>query len=389
MENIIDVGNKIMKAKVGIILTQPFFATLMMRRNFIADTTIETANTNGKDIRYNPAFIESLPADQVQGVICHELMHSTLLHHIRRGGRDIKQWNKACDYALNPILLNSGMKLPDGCLVDGRFDNMSAESIFRQLEQEKQDEQPQQPEQGEGQGNGQQQPSNDPGGSGGVEDAPVHSEAEMAEAEAQSKQELAQAVQIAKQQGKLPAGIARMVAEIMQPKIAWQEVLARFLDEVVKNDYSFSRPNPRYIASGFIMPSLHNVEMGEIVLIVDTSGSVYEDPELLNTFAGEMQDIVSTFNATIRVIYVDSKFQGEQTIEPDDTFQLEPKGGGGTNFRPGFEYMDEQGITPKAIVYFTDLCCHSFPDEPDCPVLWAKWGDYANEVPFGEVIQVD
>jgi len=384
-------NKKLMKAKVGIILSQPFFATLMMRREFIADETIKTASTNGKNIRYNPAFFEALPADQLQGVICHELLHSTLLHHLRRDGRDIKQWNEACDYALNPLLINAGFKLPEWVLNDSRFADMSAESIYKVLAGEKPDDDGQQ---GQGQGNdenGQGQPGNepdnDPGGMGGVEDAPVHSESEKAEAEAQVKQELAQAVQVAKMQGKFPGGIERLVAEIMQPKIVWQEVLARFLDEVTKNDYSFSRPNPRYIASGFILPSLHNVEMGELVLIVDTSGSVDED--LLDVFAGEMQDIASTFNTSIRVIYVDSKFQGEQTIEPDDTFKLQPLGGGGTDFKPGFEWMDEQGITPKAVVYFTDLACHSFPAEPDCPVLWAKWGDYNNTVPFGEVIQVD
>lgn len=384
-------AKKLTRAKVGIILTQPFFATLMLKKNFIADETIDTANTNGKDIRYNPEFFDSLSNDELQGVICHELMHNTLLHHTRREGRDIKDWNKAADYAINPLLVDSGMKLPEWALLEDRFRNMSAESIYKVLAGEKQQ---QQPDDNQGQGNqqgGQNQPQNgqgnDPGKMGGVEDAPVHSESELAEAEAQAKQELAQAVQIAKQQGKLPAGIERMVAEVMNPRIAWQEVLARFLDETAKNDYSFSKPNPRYIGSGFILPSLHSVEMGEIVLIVDTSGSIDED--LLKTFAGEMQEISSTFNSSIRVIYVDSKFQGEQTIEPDDVFELEPKGGGGTDFRPGFKYMDENDITPKAIVYFTDLACHDFPAEPSCPVLWAKWGEYANEVPFGEVVQID
>lgn len=385
------MSDKIMKAKVGIILTQPFFATLMLRRQFIADDTIETANTNGKDIRYNPTWVDSLPTDQLQGVICHELLHSTLMHHLRREGRDIRDWNKACDYALNPVLLDSGMRLPEWALVEDRFRNMSAESIYKVLAGEKQEDNPNQPQpQGNNQ-DGQQQPDNgqgnDPGRMGGVEDAPVHSQAEMVEAEAQAKQELAQAIQVAKQQGKLPGGIERLVEEIMQPKVAWQEVLARFLDEVVKNDYSFSKPNPRYIGSGFILPSLHNVEMGEIVLMVDTSGSI--DEELLDTFAGEMQDIVSTFNATIRVLYVDSEFQGEQLIEPDDVFKLEPKGGGGTDFKPGFKYIEEQGITPKAVVYFTDGYCSSFPDEPDCPLLWGVYNNTNFSPTFGETIYIN
>lgn len=382
---------KLMKAKVGIILSHPFFATLMMRREFIADDTIETASTNGKNIRYNPAFFDSLSNDELQGVICHELMHNSLLHHVRREGRDIADWNKAADYAINPLLIDSGMKLPKWALLENSFRDMSAESIYNVLAGRKQENNKNSGQgQGDGQG-GQQQPQNsqgnDPGKMGAVEDAPIHSESEKTEAEAKAKQELAQAAQIARQQGKLPASIERLVVEIMKPQIAWQEVLARFLDEVQKNDYSFSRPNVRYLNSGFILPSLHNVEMGEIVLIVDTSISI--DEELLNTFAGEMQEISSTFNSTIRVLYVDSKFQGEQIIEPDDIFKLQPKGGGGTDFRPGFDYIDKNDIAPKAVVYFTDLVCSRFPNEPAYPVLWAKYGNYEQPVPFGEVIQID
>lgn len=374
-------AKKLIRAKVGIILNNPFFATLMMKREFIEDSSIETACTNGKKIKYNPAFFDSLSHDEMMGVICHELLHITLLHHTRREGRELKQWNKACDYALNPILLNSGITLPEGHLIDDRFTNFSAEQIFKVLAQEKQEKQDEKQDEGNDE-------SNDAGGTGGVEDAPVHSESELVQAEAEAKQELAQALQIAKSQGKLPVGLERLVNEVLQPKIAWQEVLNRFLSEIAKNDYSFSRPNQRYLSSGFILPSLYNVEVGEIVLVVDTSGSV--DEILLNSFAGEMQDICTMLNSSIRIIYVDDEFQGEQEIEPNEPFILTPKGFGSTDFKPAFNWLNEQGIEPKALIYFTDLCCHSFPVEPEYPVLWAKYGAYqSNHVPFGEIIQVD
>lgn len=359
---------KLMRAKVGIILTNPFFATLMMRRQFVADDNIKTTATNGKQIKYNPAYVEGLSHDELMGVICHDLLHTALLHHTRREGRKSSQWDAACDYAINPILINSNMALPTGYRIDQQYDNMSAEQIFKLLPAS------------EDEGDGDK-------GCGGVEDTPGNSESETTQAEAEAKLELAQATQIAKQQGKLPAGMARLVEEVLKPRIAWQEALARFLAEIARNDYSFSKPNMRYLHTGFILPSLYNIEIGQIVLVVDTSGSINE--VLLNEIAGEMQDICSTFNTSIKVYYVDAKLQGEQDIEPDDIFKLTPKGGGGTNFKPAFEHMIEQGIEPKALVYFTDLACHSFPDEPDFPILWAKYGNYQKEVPFGEVIQVD
>lgn len=398
--------SKLIRAKVGIILENPFFATLMMRKHFVADPSIKTACTDGKTIKYNPAFFDSLSTDELKGVICHELLHITLLHHTRREGRDLKRWNEATDLALNPILINSGMVLPKGALADSSYSNMSAEDIYKMLPgKEEGGEDQNKDDQGEGDqgGAGQPQPGdqpqdgqgnqpdedNDPGGTGGVEDAPAQTQSEMAQAEAEAKQELAQAIQMAKQMGKLPAGLERLVEEILQPRIAWQEVLARFLSEVAHNDYSFSKPNPRYISSGFILPTLYNKEVGDIVLLVDTSGSI--DEELLNTFAAEMQDIASNFHSTIKVIYVDSEFQGDQDIEPDDTFKLEPKGGGGTSFVPGFKWMEEQGIQPKCAVYFTDGYCSDFPEEPDFPVLWCVHGSYYSQFSpiFGETVKLD
>lgn len=363
----------LIRAKVKIILNQPFFATLMMKRNFIEDYKIETACTNGSDIRYNPDYFATLSQDEVVGVITHELMHIVLLHHLRREGRESKRYNKACDYALNPILLDAGLRLPKAALVDRQYDNMSAEQIYKLL--------PASDDNDEG--------NEDQPGMGDVEDSPAKSESEMEQAEAQVKQEVAQAAQMARQAGKLPGSLQRLVDEIMKPHIAWQEVLARFLSEVAKNDYSFTKPNPRYVSSGFILPSLYNIEMGKVVLMVDTSGSI--DQPLLNRFAAEMQDICSMFNSPITVLYVDYKLQGVQEIEPDDdTINLQPKGGGGTDFRPGFDWLSEQDIQPKAVVYFTDLCCSSYPDEPEFPVLWAQTGGYSTgKVPFGEVIQID
>lgn len=374
-------NKKLIKAKVGIILDQPFFATLMMRKNFIADPSIKTACTNGKDIKYNPNYFDGLSNDELQGVICHELLHGTLLHHLRREGRDLKKWNEACDYALNPILKDGNISLPKGALINSMFSGHSAEDIYKLL--------PSGNDNGGGDGNGntEGEGQDQPGGMGDVEDAPVKDESEMMQAEAEAKQELAQAIQIAKQQGKLPGALERLVQEILEPKVEWKEVLARFLCEIAKNDYSFSKPNTRYLSTGFIMPSLYNTEFGEVVLMVDTSGSI--DEAQLNEFAGEMQDIANNFSTPIKVLYVDTEVAGEQDIEPDEVIDLKPQGGGGTDFVPGFEWLAKNGIIPKAVVYFTDGYCDSFPEDPEFPVLWAVTSGRDFEPPFGETVKID
>src|SRR5688572_18425832 len=134
------LDKKIIKAKVSVVLDNPFFATLLMRKKFVEDATIETACVAGQTISYNPEWFMSLPHEEMKGVICHEALHTAFLHHTRREGRDPKKWNMACDYAINGIILNAGMALPASRLYDSKYDNMSAEDIYKQLPQDKKDD---------------------------------------------------------------------------------------------------------------------------------------------------------------------------------------------------------------------------------------------------------
>lgn len=376
---------KITRAKVQLILSAPFFATISMGMQYIEDTTLETSEVNGVDIKYNPKFIDGLDIDECKGWLAKSALHVGMLHHTRRAGRDMVQWRKSCDYAINPLIVKSGFKLPQGHLMNEKYNDMSAEQIFKLLPGEKPGEKPKgnQPGQGDNQG---KQP--DPGKCGTVGDSPAKSAAEVQQVEAQTKQILSQAAAAAKKQGKLPGHLERLIEEVLQPKVNWKEALARFLTDTEKNDYTFRKPNPRYLQTGFFLPALESETIGEWYLFVDTSGSI--DGELLDQFAGEMQDIINTFGKGFTVLYVDAKFQGIQEIEPDDTIKLKPKGGGGTDFRPGFTWLEENSIYPAGVVYFTDGECYRFPEpEPDFPVLWAKYGSTNFEPPFGEVIEID
>src|SRR5690606_28262733 len=278
--------------------------------------------------------------------IAHEVMHTAMLHHTRRGHRAKGKWNKACGYAINTLLTEAGFKLPKGHLTNDLYRNTSAEQIYDLL--------PVSEEQKDASGN------ND-GGTGDVEDAPV--ETSILETESEVKQALVQSAMIAKRQGKLPAFIQRLIEDLLRPRIVWQEVLSRFLSETTRNDYTWKRPSPRHIHCGLYLPSLESLEIGKVILLVDTSASI--DHALLNQFAAEAQDIVTTFNLSLRIIYVDTIVQGVQEVEPDTPIHLTPHGGGGTDFRPGFTYIEENDLQPKVVVYLTDGECSRFPSEPE------------------------
>lgn len=386
------MNDKLTKARIGLITDHPFYATLMLSMSNVMDESIETSCTDGKSIRTNPKFIEPLTLDQVKGLHAHEIMHVALGHHFRRGDRDPKKWNVACDYAINPILKQSGFELPPDGLLNPAYAGMAAEEIYNLLPN------------GDGKGNNnsapkggngkqQQQPGNGAGKPGhgenfGQVESPQGTQSEIKQTEAQHKQLVAQAAMQAKLAGKLPGDLERLIAEYMEPKVNWKEVLAAFLTDIARNDYSYRMPNKRYIHSGLYLPSLESIEKGKFILMVDTSGSI--DAEQLNKTAGEIQSILSESANHVHVLYIDADLHAPEEFESDDIIELHPKGGGGTSFVPGFEYCNEQGIEAKAVIYFTDGYCNDFPPTPDMPVIWVIHDGMKNfKPPFGEVVHIN
>ncbi|SIO53867.1 vWA domain-containing protein [Chitinophaga niabensis] len=367
-----ELAEKMKKARIQLILDHPFFASLALKLTYIEDKQTQTTIINGKCIKYNPDFIKELPIKQIATVLAHEVLHILSFHHMRRENRDKVLWNKATDYAINPLLIRSEFQLPDGALLDHRFDNMNAERIYSILMQEQPSDKQESSE------------SQDYQGMGDVEDLP-ETESKQ-EVEAQIKQAMTQAAMIAKSQGNLPDYIERLVSETIKPKVSWREALQRFFSEITKDDYTWTKPSTRYLHNGLYLPSLETPFIGKVILIVDTSSSISN--ELINSFAAEVQEITSSFSIPLTIIYVDTKVQAIQEIEPDEIINLNPKGGGGTNFKPGFEFIDDHNLDPETVIYLTDGECYSFPTTPDYNVLWAQFGSFEFNPPFGEVIQV-
>src|SRR5271170_4462247 len=131
---------RIQKARTSLILEHPFFGSLLFRLKGRECRSIPTMATDGVSLYYNPDFVETLNAATLAGTLAHEVMHPALHHHVRRSGRDPKRWNQACDFAINPLLLDAGLSLPDGVLIDNRFRGMSSEQIYNLLESESESE---------------------------------------------------------------------------------------------------------------------------------------------------------------------------------------------------------------------------------------------------------
>ena len=391
------VERRLQKARTTLLLDHPFFGSLLFRLKGRESRSIKTMATDGVSLFYNPGFVDTLNAATLCGVLAHEVLHPGLQHHVRRSGRDPMRWNEACDYAINPILLDAGLHLPEGVLVDDRFREMSAEQIYNQL-QTKAEAKPGDPdEMQEARGDGTASPhassddSNEisapvtEGGIGQVLDAPTANE-QTATVEEQAREwsvAVSQAVTLAKQAGKVPAGMERSLDGAAEAAVDWRELLRRTWSETTPADYSWMRPNRRHIWTGLYLPGVVREGVGEVAIAVDCSGSV--NSRQLRMFEAEVRSILEGRRPErVYVLYFDAAVNKVETFEAGQRVALSPVGGGGTEFGPCFEWLDEHGVRPHTLVFLTDLY-GSFPDsEPAYPVLWASTG--GRRAPFGQVV---
>jgi predicted metal-dependent peptidase len=414
-----DIETKLAAARTRLILDKPFLGALVLRLPMVAANPkwCPTTATDARSFYYNPAYIDALSLDETQFVLAHEALHCALSHFARRQHRVKQRWDVACDFAINPLLVKDGLKPPPGALVLDVYEGMTAEEIYPCIAENNTDQpmdqhiydgedidptssgqqQGDEPRDG-GQGGQQAAPQSQPdaGGSspdrqkddqsGGASQPKPLTTAEREALAAQWQQRLAGAAQQAQQSGKLGGLLARMVGELLQPKLPWRMLLARYMTQVARDDYSYMRPSRR--EGQMIRPSLRS-EQADIVVALDTSGSI--NAEELNEFVAEIDALKGQLRARLTLHACDTALAegGPWVFEPWEEFKLprQFQGGGGTDFRPVFEWVEQQGRAPDLLLYFTDAK-GDFPlSEPLYPVIWLVKGKAP--VPWGQRVQLN
>jgi predicted metal-dependent peptidase len=414
-----DVENKLATARTRLILDKPFLGALVLRLPMVEGDSswCETTYSDGKTFYYNSDYIDALDIEQTQFALSHEALHCALSHFYRRGHRVKHRWELACDYAVNPLLINDGLKpTPDAAHLR-EYEGMTAEEIYpcledndndgeRDLERNKDssdddqdneneenkdmsdggsDKERQKNDAQDGSGNETEEP--DGSGARGAPRPNPLSQQQQEDLSTQWQQRLAAAAQTAMQNGKLEGEMARMVDYLLQPKLPWRMLLARFMSMTARDDYSYSRPSTRR-GDPAVYPSLRSHETN-VVVVIDTSGSISADE--IQEFISEIDSIKSQVRARITLLTCDSNlnYGCPWIFEPWDEFavDVEIRGGGGTNFKPAFNWVEEQDSNPDLLMYFTDAE-GVFPEaEPMYPVLWLVKGK--QPVPFGQRIQLN
>lgn len=398
-----------------------FYGSLVVSLRHGMSDQFPTAATDGEHVFYNPTFMAQWSPDEVLTIVAHEPRHVAFLHPFRRGNRDPKLWNIAADHEVNNDLLDAGYKPVPQWICDRKYKGMTAEVIYADLVKDARVNPRKRPGQGpkgegEGKGEGSGQPDKDSdkdgkGGAGepkkdqkgkGKGQAPSFKPGELpandlvepaggekGKEEARKKVEeklLQAALMVTRMHGDLPCGMKRLVDDLLHPKQDWKQLLAEFITARAKNDTSWNRPSRRFLGQGVYLPSLDSRQLGDVYVVVDTSGSI--DQRIFTAFISQVQLILDSCKPSKLVLVQCDACIGDwrEIMEGDDMSKIEATGGGGTSFIPPFERIAKEAGVPECVIYFTDGY-GTFPDkEPFYPVFWAMTTDV--KAPWGRTVKI-
>lgn len=383
------------KAVVDIMANPKYVAlagVLMIGKRNVVDN-IPTACTNGKDEMYGRPFVDTLNDAELRFLVLHEVYHK-LYRHLTTWAWMWKEHpqmaNAACDYVINVKIADDNKSdrfatmtggLTIGCY-DEKYRGWDSAEVYNDLKK--------QAKESGGQGGPGQ-----PGGYGGFDEHDWEGAEEMTEQERVAlDRELDEALrQGALAAGKMGSGGDRAFEELLTPQVNWREALRDFVQTTCAGkDYStWKRPNRRYIGSGYYMPSGISEQIGEIVVAIDTSGSI-GDREL-SVMLSEIKSIADSVHPeAIRLLYWDTKVCADERYEGHEMDTLvqstKPAGGGFTMVECVPEYIQEHGIKAQCVIVLTDGYLGGSWGQWHHPVMWVVLDNERADPPNGKTLHV-
>jgi len=368
-----EVLDKIIVARIGLLMRHPFFGNMATRLKVQEATEwCPTAATDGRHLFYSVPFFANMTNKEIEFVIAHEILHCVYDHMTRREKRDPQIHNIAADYIVNNILVRDkiGEKPKDiPIFQDFKYDGWTSEAVYDDIFEKYDEEELKQLGQlldehidwdKDGDGNGPGKKDNKKKGPG---NKPSYSKEELRKIRDEIKESMMSSAQ-STGAGNLPAEIQRMIKELTEPKMNWRELLQQQIQSTIRNDFTFSRPSRKGWHTGAILPGLNFEDTIDLCIAIDMSGSIGN--EQAQVFLGEVKGIMEQYqDYNIKLWCFDTEVYNEQDFDAanDDLLSYEVQGGGGTDFMCNWEYMKENDIVPKKFIMFTD------------GYTWDSWGD--------------
>ena len=396
-----DVLERIVVARVGLLLRHPFFGNMATRlRIKEADDWIPTAAVDGRNLYFNTQFFNAMDNKEIEFVIAHEILHCVFDHLTRRDDRDPQIFNIAADYIVNNLLVRDRIgnkpKLID-CFQDFKYDGWTSEAVYDDIFEKYDQEELEalgelldehvdwegDPQQGKGPGVKTK----------GKNGKPSYSKEELKKIRDEIKENMMSAAQAAGA-GNVPGEIERMIKELTEPKMSWREILRQQIQSTIRNDFTFSRPNRKGWHTGAILPGMNFDETIDIAIGIDMSGSITNSQA--KDFLSEVKGIMEEYkDYNIKLWCFDTRVYNEQDFSADngmDLAEYKITGGGGTEFDCNWDYMKENNIVPKKFIMFTDgYPWQSWGDESYCDTIFVihSHHDKNLEAPFGLTTHYD
>jgi predicted metal-dependent peptidase len=387
--------DKLITARVGLLLRHPFFGNLATRLKMVpADDWCATLATDGRNFYFNHAFVNKLNPKEAEFGFAHEVLHNVFDHMGRRDGRDPQLSNIAADYAANQILKDERIGIVPNFIKifqDDKYRGWSYEQIYQDL-YDKADKisldqlgELLDDHLDDSEGEGGEGDEND-----GEDNGKGKRPKLTAEEKKQIRDEIKEAMVAAAQSagaGKVPAGIQRMIKDLTEPKMDWRQLLRMNIQSILKNNFTFARPNRKSMHSGAVLPGMLNEETIDVSVAIDMSGSISD--AMAKDFLSEVKGIMDEYvDFKLDIWTFDTEVYGYKQFSidnADEIMEYECQGGGGTDFDVNFEFMKEQGIEPKRFIMFTDgYPCGSWGDEDYCETLFVIHGNETIVSPFGQ-----
>ena len=379
---------ELMTKKNSVFITTILFS--LKHKWVTAEEGCSTAAVDGINIVVNPDFLMSLTPGQRITLLAHEAWHIAFSHITRKDHRDHSVWNQAGDYVINWILKNAGYEPLDPITIDGKktkwlldskYEGMSTEQVYDLLIKDPQNQQNPMPDLRYSDGT-----SSDPDAPKGDKPSPAEQKAIddhiadiLVKAVTQSKMSNDEA-------GSIPGNIEIELEKMLNPTLPWNIILQRFLNDMAKNDYTFSRPNRRYMPD-FYLPSLHSEGLSHVAFAVDSSCSVSDNEFLaMNSEINHVHQSMAPELLTI--LNFDTQVQDiHKLTESDSVAKIKFHGRGGTNLTPMMNYFKEN--VPQALIVFSDLECRAIKDDPGFPVIWIAVNSPNAKVNFGQLLHME
>ena len=391
------------------------FSGIFMLGEVKVSDEVPTAYTNGRDVTYGRAFVESLNDKQLAFVVLHEAMHKAYRHLFvwrKLADEDMRLANMAMDYVINLQLMDynkhSVLEFPTDAegnpigLLDEQYRGMDTKQVFDLLKQEI--EKRPRPKEGDPCDDGQ--PTDGKGKSGqkekGSECLDDHGWKEAKELSNKEKEELNREINQALREGAMIAGrkkgnVSREIQDLMTPKVDWKQVLREFVKSTMmgRDKSTFRRPNRRFLAQGIIMPSTYSDKVGKMVVGTDTSGSIYG--ETLTQFLSEIKSIADEVTPdSLDLLYWDTEVAKHETYEGHNMSNIiqstKPEGGGGTSPECVPKYLKEQAMKPQCVIMLTDGYFYNGDQgdwrEVNAPVMWCVIGNKQFNPAVGKVVHI-